>query len=78
MGGLGGGGLTAAAIAIMTTLFPYTWRVRKYLPERHGEACRVLARGRLNSCLVEFARDGEKVVTNRWFVRRRREEARAG
>jgi hypothetical protein len=61
MGGLGDGGLTAAAIATMTTLFPYTWRVR----------------GRLNSCLVEFARDGEKVVTNRWFVRRRRQEAPA-
>lgn len=45
------------------------WRVRKYLPERFGERCRVVAVGRLNSALVEFG-DGRKVVTNRYFVRK--------
>lgn len=45
------------------------WRVRRYLPERHGQPCRIVATGKLNSALVEFA-DGFKVVTNRRFVRR--------
>lgn len=45
------------------------WRVKKVLPERYGEPCRVLARGALNSCAVEFE-DGYRVITNRWYVRR--------
>lgn len=45
------------------------WRVRKYLPQRFGQSCKVLARGKLNSCLAEFA-DGFRVVTVRWFVRK--------
>lgn len=45
------------------------WRVRAYLPERFGQRCRVLARGRLNSCLVQFE-DGVRHVTNRYFVRK--------
>jgi len=45
------------------------WRVKKVLPERYGQPCRVLARGALNSCLVEFE-DGYRVITNRWYVRR--------
>ena len=48
----------------------YVWWWRKWLDERKGQPCRVLARGRLNSCLVEFA-DGFKVVTSRWAVRRK-------
>lgn len=47
----------------------YFWRVRTRLPERFGERCRVLARGGMNSCLVEFA-DGYKVVTSRNYVRK--------
>lgn len=46
------------------------WRVRAKLPERFGQSCRVLARGRMNSILVEF-QDGKRVVTSRNFVRRR-------
>jgi hypothetical protein len=45
------------------------WRVRKRLPERFGQPCRVLARGKLNSCLVEFL-DGVKVITSRYYVRK--------
>jgi len=58
---------------------PWThfWRVRKYLPERYGQTCRVLARGRMNSCLVEFAADGCRVVTSRWFARRLAPASRA-
>ena len=47
----------------------YVWRWRARLPERWGHRCRVVARGRLNSILVEFE-DGFRVVTSRYAVRR--------
>lgn len=47
----------------------YVWRVRTRLSERFGSHCRVLVRGALNSCLVEFE-DGLRVVTSRNYVRR--------
>lgn len=47
----------------------YVWRVRKYLPERFGQACRLVTVGRMNSVLVEFESDGYRVVTSRYFVR---------
>jgi hypothetical protein len=51
------------------TSFDYAWRVRTRFPERFGSLCRVLVRGALNSCLVEFE-DGFRVVTSRNYVRR--------
>jgi hypothetical protein len=45
----------------------YIWRVKTRLPERYGTRCKVLARGRLNSCLVEF-KDGFRVVTSRNYL----------
>ena len=47
------------------------WRVKKVLPERYGQKCRVLARGAMNSCAVEFP-DGYRVITSRWYVRKLR------
>lgn len=47
----------------------YVWRVRTRFPERFGTRCRVLARGRMNSMLVEFE-DGFRAVTSRNYVRR--------
>ena len=47
----------------------HIWWWKGKLPERKGELCKVLARGRMNSILVEFA-DGFKVVTSRYAVRR--------
>lgn len=47
----------------------YRWRVRTRLPERFGQRCRVLVRGKMNSCLVEF-KDGFRVVTSRNYVRK--------
>ena len=47
----------------------YVWRIRTRLPERKGQRCRVVARGKLNSCLVEFP-DGMRVVTSRWSLRK--------
>lgn len=48
-------------------LYVWYWRVR--LPDRKGQRCRVLARGRMNSVLIEFE-DGYRVVTSRYAVRR--------
>jgi hypothetical protein len=45
----------------------YIWRVKTRFPERYGTACKVLARGRLNTCLVEFD-DGLRVTTSRNYV----------
>ncbi len=50
--------------------YPYVWFWRTRLPERKGEPCRVLVRGKMNSALVEFE-DGHRVVTSRFAVRRR-------
>jgi hypothetical protein len=49
----------------------YIWRLKKYLPERHGQRCRIFARGRgpgPRNVGVEFE-DGFKVVSFRWAVR---------
>lgn len=42
------------------------WKTR--LPDRKGQSCKVLARGALNSIMVEFA-DGFRVITSRYAVR---------
>lgn len=52
------------------SMYPYVWRVKTRLPERKGTRCRVLARGRMNSCLVEFESDGYRVVTSRNYLRK--------
>ena len=47
----------------------HTWRWKKYLPERHGQPCRIITTGAFNSALVEFG-DGHRVVTIRYAVKR--------
>jgi hypothetical protein len=50
--------------------YPLVWYWRRKLPERKGQACRVVTRARaMGSVLVEFV-DGFKVVTGRHAVRR--------
>ncbi len=49
--------------------FDHEWWWKARLPERKGQRCRVLVRGRKNSVLVEFE-DGYKVVTSRYAVRK--------
>lgn len=61
--------------------FPYVWFWRQkpawdrgtpprvFDRERKGERCRVLARGTMNSALIEFV-DGYRVVTSRSGLRR--------
>ena len=45
------------------------WRIRKTLPERYGQPCRLVAVGRLNSALIEFG-DGTRHVVSRFALRR--------
>lgn len=51
----------------------YKWRVKTRLPDRYGQRCQVLARGKMNSCLIMFE-DGYKVITSRNYVRKWLEE----
>lgn len=54
----------------MSADYPLVWFWRSRLPERKGQRCRVVVRGRrMNSVLVEFP-DGFMVVTSRYAVRR--------
>lgn len=49
--------------------YTHIWYWRSRLPDRKGQRCRVLARGTMNSILVEFE-DGWRVVTSRYAVRK--------
>lgn len=58
------------------TVYAYVWSWGtcggKYpvLGQRKGDMCRILARGKMNSALIEFL-DGYRVVTSRNGLRRR-------
>jgi hypothetical protein len=52
---------------VRLTMTQYIWRVKTRLPERYMTRCRVIARGKMNSCLVEFE-DGYRVVTSRNYL----------
>lgn len=47
----------------------HRWYWRKYLPERHGQLCRIVKTGRMNSALIEFD-DGFLVISSRYAVRK--------
>lgn len=49
----------------------HVWYWRAKLPDRKGQLCRVVARGNMNSIMVEFE-DGARFVTSRNAVRKRR------
>jgi len=49
--------------------FDRIWHWRALQPDRKGQPCRILARGKLNSCLVEFE-DGHRVITSRHAIRK--------
>lgn len=51
------------------TTYDRQWFWKKWLGERKGQRCRILARGKKNSCLVEFE-DGYQTITSRYAVRR--------
>jgi hypothetical protein len=52
-----------------TMTFDRVWYWRKRLTERKGQRCRIIARGGMNSALVEFE-DGFRVVTSRFAIRK--------
>lgn len=54
--------------------YGHYWRVRKWLPERFGQRCRIICTGKMNSIMVEFE-DGFRAVTIRYFVRKIKEGA---
>lgn len=54
----------------MTDALPYVYRWDRQ--GRKGQLCRVLARGTLNSCLVEFV-DGYRMVTSRNAIKKRKD-----
>jgi hypothetical protein len=56
------------------TDYPFRWFWRARLPERHGQRLRVIARGRLNSCLIEF-QDGARFITSRNALRKAARDA---
>lgn len=49
--------------------YRYVYRWRKYRPELHGRRCAVIARGPLNSALVEFE-GGERHIVSRNALRK--------
>lgn len=51
-------------------IFDQVWFWKSRLPDRKGQSCRIVTRGKMNSILVEFE-DGFRAVTSRYAVRRR-------
>lgn len=47
----------------------HVYRWRKYSPALYGRRCRVVARGAMNSVLVEWE-DGTRCVCSRYAIRR--------
>lgn len=52
--------------------YDHVWYWRKNLPERKGQRCRVVARGKMNSIEIEFE-DGVRHIVSRYAVRKAEE-----
>jgi hypothetical protein len=50
-------------------IFDRYWRVRATLPDMFGQRLAVIARGKLNSALVQFE-DGTRHIVNRYAFRK--------
>ena len=53
---------------LVSNNFDYVWHWTSHLPERKGNKCRVLAKGYMNSILIEFE-DNKKVLTSKYAIR---------
>jgi hypothetical protein len=51
-------------------LYIYGWGNNSRRRELQGRRCRILARGRMNTVLVEFLDNGERVTTSTRALRR--------
>lgn len=60
----------AYQLAMPWPAYDYVWFWRQILPDRRGQPCRVVARGKMNAILVEFE-DGFRAITSRYAVRKR-------
>lgn len=58
------GAIAAGPALNLGAPFDRRWRLRVRLAERHGQLCRVLARGGRNSALIEF-QDGTRHIVSR-------------
>lgn len=67
---MGVGGAGGCGLGVVMTVYDSIWYWRTRLPKRKGQRCRVVARGSLNSALVEFEADRLLVVTSRYAVRK--------
>jgi hypothetical protein len=47
----------------------HCYRWKRYRPELYGQPCRILARGKMNSLMIEFA-DGTRHIVSRYAVRK--------
>jgi hypothetical protein len=56
--------------------YDHIWFWKSRFPDRKGQKCRVLTRGKMNSILVEFE-DGHRVVTSRFAVRKIKDDRQA-
>lgn len=52
------------------TLYRYAWRNNEKRQTLYGRCCHVLARGRMNSILIEFTDTGQREVVSRNAVRK--------
>lgn len=57
----------------MSQMYVYVWKNDPKRRTLYGRRCRVLARGSLNSCLVEFE-NGQREVISRNALRRVKED----
>lgn len=55
-------------------IYDRVWYWRKRLPDRKGNRCRILARGCMNSCMIEFE-DGTRYVVSRFAIRKAKDIA---
>jgi len=53
----------------VTYPYVYAWKNNETRAKLYGRLCRVVARGKMNSILIEFE-NGEQVVTSRNAIRR--------
>jgi len=52
------------------TLYRYAWRNNAKRETYYNRICRVLVRGKMNTCLLEFVDNGERTITSRNAIRK--------
>jgi hypothetical protein len=55
-------------------LYVYRWANNPVRQKMTGRTCRVLARGKMNTCMIEFIDTGERTTTSRNALRKVHDE----